>query len=965
MRYLIAIASASVFTFLISSTAHSDPLYSEQWALKNTGQVVREEITDLKSRFRPGVIGADLGWEKISKQIDKKLKRDVVVAVLDSGIDLEHEELATNIFKNSIECDNGRIPLMEAKEDRDGNGYKGDCLGINLTSKREIDRNRPFDEWGHGTHVASLMIAQIENGIGIKGLSSRIKILPVKVVSENDSRVRIPLSERVAEGILYAVKMRVDVINLSVGWPRGMNTKNIEDAIKEASRNGIIIVAAAGNNAHAISTFPCSYPEVICVGASRNDGSPASFSNYGAHVDILAPGDYILGAFPENLIPNFYHVKGFEIKSGTSQAAPYVSGAAALIKGLFPQASSAWVTAKLLSSAQKPSTPNSGAYFNGGNLRLDKLLDEAEPEYLRWIFKQDSVLKVSADNKATLPIQIQNLSSQSKTISVSIQSNTVGLKFLNSIQTLTILPWQSSTLYFSVEALPAKSDSQLHFTLSFNDKKMRGEILLARELINTKGISSLSVQDSAQIKSLSTVISIDNEVKALFYFSFDKALDNNGLIFNLWKRTPAELIKISSRKLQDIVTPIGVFEMDANADGIRDIVIPTLRKVKNDSNGNEEFRMSIYYFDEKLNPLLPKQERIDLNEENIFNYASFGNHRITQWFNSSLKGYGVLKVPSTIEVGASPKLDLNPRDRRTNNNPSKPHVYYLEPVQAEPQFWKFQTRILDGEKLDTEIRKTLDLRYYENLSPQFAFRDQGESSTASYVFRAGQLEASHLIEVNISSAGATWRKLFWPSVYIGYTPMLASNELHVEKKHDVLFGMISSNRAHLVILSDKEKNLDGQQVEQSITLDLPIESEDIVQALYFSIKGEQVIAVLEAGQSLYGYVIENGIVKKIHQKRVARSTFHGNAISQVFLPIQLRNGQAALYVDSTKIYANNVFVMKLDPAKGFASPLAASFTLPLGCTAMTPTQWAQNEAHKIAMLCKNLNTYEIKYIEVP
>jgi hypothetical protein len=109
-----------------------DPLFSDQWYLDNQGYSVREEITDVRSILRKGVPGQDLGWLSAREHWRRPFKKQVSVAVLDVGVDYEHEELKHAILLNEVECDDGKIPLGAAKEDRDGNGYPGDWESISL-----------------------------------------------------------------------------------------------------------------------------------------------------------------------------------------------------------------------------------------------------------------------------------------------------------------------------------------------------------------------------------------------------------------------------------------------------------------------------------------------------------------------------------------------------------------------------------------------------------------------------------------------------------------------------------------------------------------------------------------------------------------------------------------------------------------------------------------------------------------
>lgn len=263
----------------------------------------------------------------------------------------------TEIKPHILQC---REKFLTAEE----NVYPADCFGWSIldtdlsfegvaqtTPNNIIGRPDFLDPAGHGTHVAGAIVAVTEN----------VEIIPVQVIGEGPNQPVKPfqvdlspsenerggfqsatdLSERVARGIIYAINAGAEVINLSLGWPGDpmQNSAIIREAILEAQRRNIIVVAAAGNDSTDAILRPCQYRNVICVAASRPDGALANFSNFGMGVDIAAPGVEILSTIPEHMssvgLPGF---KGYDYLSGTSQATPYVSGVIAdmLSRGVPP-----------------------------------------------------------------------------------------------------------------------------------------------------------------------------------------------------------------------------------------------------------------------------------------------------------------------------------------------------------------------------------------------------------------------------------------------------------------------------------------------------------------------------------------------------------------------------------------------------------------------------------------------------
>lgn len=212
--------------------------------------------------------------------------------------------------------------------------------------------------------------------------------------------------------------------------------------------------------------------------------------------------------------------------------------------------------------------------------------------------------------------------------------------------------------------------------------------------------------------------------------------------------------------------------------------------------------------------------------------------------------------------------------------------------------------------------------------------------------------------LKLTPQGANWSVLNWRSPYLNYEPHLATNVQNPLHPRSVLFGMVAPNRGHLVVLDPA-----GRSVQESLVLDLPDEWEDIIRPLYFSINGEEMIAVLESGLSMYGFIFRNGRLQTVHQRRIVRSTFNGNIASQVFLPIRTKSGKTALYVDSTQVYANNVFLWQLDSRNGFHAPLETSYTLPDNCRALNPVQWDKTKSHNVSFLCKTSHGLELRFLD--
>lgn len=242
--------------------------------------------------------------------------REVVVAVLDSGVDYTHADLAANIWRNTGETLNGI--------DDDGNGFVDDIRGWNFAE----NNNSPKDPVStHGSHVAGTIGAVTGNEIGIAGHAAAVRIMPVKFLDSSGSGTK----SNAIRGIDYAIKMGAHIINNS--WGSSDRSEALSEAVDRAQAAGILFVAAAGNSSNnndESNFYPSGYPQdnVIRVAASDKNDNLSSFSNYGSKtVDLAAPGSSIYSTLNENK---------YGSKSGTSMAAPLVSGVLATMIALRP-----------------------------------------------------------------------------------------------------------------------------------------------------------------------------------------------------------------------------------------------------------------------------------------------------------------------------------------------------------------------------------------------------------------------------------------------------------------------------------------------------------------------------------------------------------------------------------------------------------------------------------------------------
>jgi len=251
------------------------------------------------------------------------LNDTIVVGIVDTGVDYLHPDLAANIWSNPGET--GKDDLGNDKSanglDDDGNGFVDDWRGWDFIGSQGED-NDPYPGNSHGTHVAGIVAAVANNGIGICGTAQNVKILPVKCGNDNPGSNSIL---RGYEGILYAAKTGAKVINCS--WGSSTKSQSEQEIITAAEGFGAVIVAAAGNDGQKTYYYPSSYDGVMSVAAVDDVDTVAWFSNHHPSVDVSAPGVSIYSTVPNN---------SYEHLSGTSMASPCAAAVAAMIYLTYP-----------------------------------------------------------------------------------------------------------------------------------------------------------------------------------------------------------------------------------------------------------------------------------------------------------------------------------------------------------------------------------------------------------------------------------------------------------------------------------------------------------------------------------------------------------------------------------------------------------------------------------------------------
>jgi subtilisin family serine protease len=320
---------------LTTAVIPNDPSFTKQWGMNNTGQVILNG--------EAGKPDADIDMTE-AWDITRG-SPDIIIAVVDTGVDLAHPDLASKL-----------VP------------------GYNFTSPG----SQPQDDSGHGTHVVGIVAAGTNNTVGVAGVCWECRIMPLKAMSNTSGSI-----DTVSNAIRYAVDKGAHVINLSLGGPSGSQT--LLNAVRYAYLANVPIVAAMMNEAKTNPNtiyYPAAYPETIAVGSTDKMDLRSDFSSYGSHIDLSAPGSEILSTYWVS--PNSH---SYAYMWGTSMATPHVAGVIGLMRYLNPKLTVEEIRSILKVSAKDLGSPGWDIYYGSGRLNaliaLEATIGKISNVYIR------------------------------------------------------------------------------------------------------------------------------------------------------------------------------------------------------------------------------------------------------------------------------------------------------------------------------------------------------------------------------------------------------------------------------------------------------------------------------------------------------------------------------------------------------------------------------------------------------
>lgn len=936
MKLLLLLLSFLVA--LTSKASYSDSLYNKQWYLNNTGQEILVKDGELTREHKVGLNGTDIKHNQVNFKNLAKTNKEIIVAVVDSGVDINHPDLKGRIWFNKKKCDG--LNKTEQKTQA--------CHGWNF-----IHKNADVsDKLGHGTHVSGIIAAN-KNDIGIVGIAHKsVKIMPIKVVSKDlnsfiyNNKV---VTDIFADGIRFAIENKANIINLSLGWPELIETPKIKIAIEKAISSGIAIVAAAGNNGKDIPTFPCTYQGVICVGSHDNTGKISTFSNFGGKVDVLAPGEFIVSTLPTEVESRSLRIQGYENKKGTSQSAPIVSAIMANIMVQSPEISLDEAKAKLLSTANQENISDS--LF--GRVNMAKALTTQENSLVAPVFKNVLDVKVLEDKSFSFELNIKNFSNSEikKKIKTKMSSSAIFVK--NDNIDVTFMAKENKKILIEGHVNDFKIDSHAHLIVKIGHREYRTLLVFNRQIKNrtpdieyfldeTKAENIAFFNNKRKGSLLQNIIDIHNQKKfpEFYYFAKIRKSNRNEITILLNKQNSVQKKVINAPKGSSVIS---IYRRDLNFDGSVDYLIY--------SKGAESKNIFFWFLDKDLNPLF-KDNSIWEMPITLFGGLPESPHlEKFQWIKHYNSFIGNVLVPVIPKLGQMPEKD-NTRDILDRVEGQKQRQFYLSPVKS-PLGIKVELRVLDTFKFNENVRELFDLFPEDEMNLSLPLNQTIENiKKGELIFNLaiGQEFDKRFYHVTFMNS-KMWKieKIRRSRSNLDQNNIFPNNGLNhsmdllASSKYLTLY-----NRMHARIALVSHHGVEKSAFE----FKTKHWSDPIFNYVAGFADNKTSVDIIESRYNIHTVDQDNNTASLSLYRE---SSFPNLAFAEIYKKAVVKSQgelHPALAIDSTLVYGNRIYVMywnKID--KSLLRPIGLSYTIPRECIFIGPMNW--NQKQYLATQCYN------------
>lgn len=901
---------------LVSSSSWSlDPMFSEQWALSNQGQKIFRSENDIRRSEIQGRPGMDIDWPGVDFLSKLAQEREVIVAIIDSGIDMGHPE-----FKDRL--------------------YAG---------KDFLDNKDMVDDIGHGTHVAGIIAANAD-GVGIQGAtSSGVKILPLKVLNKDVTSFvykRRLITDIIADAIGYAIEAKVSVINMSLGWPQIINTPKITKVLDAAAEKGIVLVAASGNNNKEVPTWPCSHPAVICVGAVDNEGKLTEFSNHGGKVDLVAPGEWIVSTFPRTLESRSLRKQGYEAKNGSSQAAPFVSATAAMLKLQNPDMTLSEIKARLYSSARKLTGDQDNRYVRFGSLSMKGALLQENAIVSSLLVKDlvTAAVNESGEFAFTLPMEI--LGSDQKVAKVELLGIHAKAKIEGKLVHFKgIIPdfKMDSEVFAICRSTVEGVTTETPLTLSFS-RELSPESLISVKIPGIK-TEALMVQQGASKASRMGLVSFEDKGANDFHGYIQRKEGDKIIVTSI--RTDLSALETINT---DIVLPdhhqlLSIFEKDINLDGSNDLVFYGMNARRD--------HLVLTFTDLAGNELFPDKSRWELPISTFEGLPlKEGERADFAWLKIS-SFLGDILVPYYQKAWMMPELDNSKDILEHEGNTIEDRLYFWEPY-LESDKVLIRPRVIDSVAFKQKLRKTLKAKTREVVKVEKIFPQTYEerlSGSIRHLLSVGDgfKRRFSLLEVKSNIDSRT-------SYHKDQDAFLAStNVLMTRKLED---HSISANPFFISLLDRSSARV--KPVDNDIVFDPWILKTSGWGNPFFEVVGAyegdgRRLLIFESRYHVYLYDQQDNDSLKTHRLPINRdSSFPGVNFSETLQSTLVKSTEGhhpGVAVNSTLIYGDRLYTMAA-LGDSFIRPVTLSVSVPKNCVPLKTQMLAKTLGYSAyTMMC--------------
>ncbi len=934
-----------ILTTLVMSSqvfaSSADPLYSKQWALENSGQIILKNISDLDRIQVKGIAGVDINWVE-TKDIASE-KKELVVAVLDSGLDTDHPDLKGRIWFNEKIC-SATAPNPAGRA----------CNGFNY-----LDNNTVLtDDIGHGTHVAGLIAAN-RNTLGIAGAGDpRVKIMPLKVMNNSvngfvyNGKV---ITDVIADAMTFAVKNGAEVINLSLGWPKLVDLAKVKAAFDLAEQNNVIVIAASGNNNKDLPTFPCSYENVICVGAIDNRGELTDFTNHGSKVDMVAPGESIVSTYPRALESRVLRIKNYETKRGSSQAAPYVAAAVANLKLLNPGLSNDQVRSLLFRSTKKLNK-NAQRFVKYGMLDMKALLELAKVEeakaFINPQLKSLTEVKFNAkDKKFSFNLDLKNLSNVEYKGQACLKTASKAIELaLECVSVESLAAHKTKTIAVSGTIQDLSLDSHILLQVELDGRTYSTSLVFSRDLnadadLTSHSLGQISFDDMGVIsgdRRLSRMSRVFDKHRRLsfpeyFYLEKLKQTEAATVVSLLTKENGKFVVKTIG--LPKVNKVLSMHRQDINLDGKLDYFIYTL--------SNKKDELQFYLYDEKLNPLFKGQSMWSLTLSTFEGLPIEGGVEKFEWIKVSNDKLGNIVVPSIYRGYTMPEAD-NSKVISERVIGTMSHQYYFNPKVTDNKV-ELELRVVDSVTMMKKLRSSLGILGAFDTKSVYLLKPfpQTEAESAKGLIRS-------MIVVDEDGVG----KLYETTLSLSGNNFSALSPLYSEKAvgDSLIYPIVDSKTGAITSEAIFTSLLNRATAEFLVKNDTEIGSiqklteewENPIISLTAIFEEERAKTYLVESRSSMTALRANG--EKASLPIYRDSSFPGQSFSETLTPI-LSEGRPGVYINSTLIYGERLYSMIDTQNNGFIRPLSLSIGIPAGCVPLLPETLEDKTQFNYAFLC--------------